>query len=291
MKIIGVLPNKNYNNFFNNCPFVDAWIVNIKGLSFSHFNNFSVKELEELLNFQDKKYILNLEKIYSEDEIIEVQKFIKKYKKYHNVYFSYSDLGTLQMLNDEGVKNTIYHASTMITNLEDTEISIEENQLFIMGKEISYDEICYIDNHLSKKIGIDAFGKFPIFYSKRHLLTTYFDYRKYQNLPDELNYSLVEEFRNDEYPITEQEETLVYEPFFYVLGSELKSFSKIEWIVIHNEFLDNDVYEKILKLYYEFLTNDFVCQNGLSIEENISMYVPTYKGKLEEKTILRKGEK
>ena len=291
MKIIGVLPNKDYNKLFNNCPFVDAWIVNIDGLSFSHFNNFSFNELEELFNFQDKKYILNLEKIYSENEISKVQNFIEKYKTYHNVYFSYSDLGTLQMLNDAHVKNTIYHSSTMITNLEDAEIAIAENQLFIMGKEISYDEICYIDSHLPKKIGIDAFGKFPIFYSKRHLLTTYFNYRKYQNLPNDLNYSLVEEFRDDEYPITEQEETLVYEPFFYTLGSELKNFSMIEWIVIHSEFLSSDTYEIILKLYYKFIKNNFACQNGLTIEENISMYVPTYKGKLEEKTILRKGEK
>lgn len=291
MKIIGVLSNKNYREFLNACPFVDAWIINIEGFSYSHFNNFSTDSLDELFKFQDYKYIINLEKIYSENELEKVQNLIKKFKKYNNVYFSYSDFGTLELLKDEEVNRTIYHASTMVTNLRDAEIAVEENHLLILGKEISYEEICYIDQKISKKIGIDAFGKFPIFYSKRHLLTTYFNYRKYEKSPNELDYSLVEEFRDDEYPITESDETLVYEPFFYILGSELKAFKNIEWIVIHSEFLSDEIYLKILKEYYEYVNNNFNCLNKQQLEDNISNYVSTYKGKLSEKTILRKGEK
>lgn len=301
MEIIGILPfseEKNgWQKIINECFFINNWIINIEKISFSHFNNYQVDQVIEILNVliesnTEKNIIINLEKIYSENELSEVEKIIKKFKKYSNVYYSYSDFGTYQLLLDAKIKRNIYHASTMITNYEDANLAIKENQLLIMGKEISREELAKIDHYLHKKIAIDVFGKFPIFYSKRMLLSNYFKYRKYDVLPNlsvsDRDYSLVEEFRNEEYPITEADETIVYEPFFYCLGSEINDFKKIGWITIYPQFLKIEEYIKILKIYQQYLDNDFQLIDGVSIEEKLSEIVPIYKGKLIEKTVLRK---
>ncbi len=294
MELIGVLPNHATNQILMECPFVKKWIISIASLSYYHFNNFTLLEAEEIIKNHienaNLEFIINLEKVYTEDELNKVQELIKIFNEYSNVYFSYSDFGTYQLLIDEKCDRIIYHSSSMVTNLMDTLIATQENSLFIMGKEISKDELIYIDQHLPKKIAIDAFGKFPIFYSKRHLLSNYFKFRGYENNPTDLDYTLVEEFRSEEYPITEQDETIVYEPFFYILGSELSEFKNIGWLVIYPTFLDLLTYTKILTIYQAYIDNDFTQIEGETIEEKIGHMVPLYKGKLTEKTILRKGQ-
>lgn len=289
MRIIGTLVTKDYKKLLRECSFIDTWFLNIKNLSYSHFNNFSCEEIDEIIKNENKCFILNLEKLYSEEELDNVKQIIQKYKINKNIAFSYSDMGVYQLLIDENVSRTIYHSSTMITNIFDLKIVLSENEDIIMGKEISFDELLEIDQKLPKKISIDAFGKFPIFYSKRKLLSTYFKYRQYDYSPNDLDYALVEEFRSDEYPITEQNETIVYEPFFYVLGTELKSFQNIENIVIYPQFLDLDDYIRIINLYYDFINNQIEKLEYSNFEDNLK--IPYYKGKLTEKTILKKGDK
>lgn len=286
MKIIGTLVTNDYEKLLNECSFIDTWFLNIEKISFSHFNNFTIQEVQNILNKYDYKFIINLEKIYSEDELIIVKSVISKFKDNNKVYFSYSDFGILQLLTEENITRKIYHTSTMLTNTKDIEIALLENEKIIMGKEISLNELFEIDKNLTENIAIDAFGKFPIFYSKRKLLSTYFKYRNYDFLTTDLDYALVEEFRDDEYPITEQNETLVYEPYFYVLGSELKNFNHIDEIAVYPQFLDIDEYIKVLNLYHSFINNHF--ENTKPFEEYLNVLY--YKGKLAEKTILKKGE-
>ncbi len=286
MKIIGTLVKNDYIKLFKECSFVDTWFLNIEKISYSHFNNFRIEEIENILDNYHYKFIINLEKVYSEKELHLVKLIIVKFKNNDNVYFSYSDFGVLQLLLDEKVTRKIYHSSTMMTNSNDIEIALLENEKIIMGKEISLTELLEIDKKLTKKIAIDVFGKFPIFYSKRKLLSTYFKYRNYDYLPTDLDYSLVEEFRDDEYPITEQNETLVYEPYFYVLGNELKEFNNIDEIAIYPQFLDTNEYIRIIKLYHHFINHHFKIEDSFDDSLNV-LY---YKGKLTEKTILKKGE-
>lgn len=286
MKIIGTIITNDYEKLLNECSFVDTWFLNIDKISYSHFNNFTIQQVENILDNYDYKFIINLEKVYSEDELTIVKSVISKFKDNNKVHFSYSDFGILQLLTEENITRKIYHASTMLTNVKDIEIALLENEKIIMGKEISLNELLEIDKNLTKNIAIDAFGKFPIFYSKRKLLSTYFKYRNYDFQTTDLDYALVEEFRDDEYPITEQNETLVYEPYFYVLGSELKKFNHINEIAIYPQFLDVDEYIKILNLYHNFINNHFEIEGPFEDSLNV-LY---YKGKLTEKTILKKGE-
>ena len=154
-----------------------------------------------------------------------------------------------------------------------------ENSNVILGKEISYEELKNINSNLSRKTYIDAFGKFPIFYSRRNLISTYFEFRGISDNPKDLDYTLIEEFRNEEYPITELDSFTVYDTAFYCLGNELQSLNNIDKAYLSSNFIDIDTYNKVIDIYI----------NGVNIDESVSNLVEIYKGKLTEKTILIKG--
>ena len=122
-------------------------------------------------------------------------------------------------------------------------------------------------------------GKFPIFYSRRNLISTYFEFRGIKDNPKDLDYTLIEEFRNEEYPITESDNFTVYDTAFYCLGNELKELKNIEKVYLSSNFIDIDTYNKVIDIYL----------NEENIDKSVSSIVEIYKGKLTEKTILIKG--
>ena len=136
-----------------------------------------------------------------------------------------------------------------------------------------------INNKLPRKAYIDAFGKFPIFYSRRNLISTYFEFRGINDNPKDLDYTLIEEFRNEEYPITEEDSFTVYDTAFYCLGDELKELQNIERVYLASNFLNLEDYNKIIDIYLK----------EENIDQEVSKIVDIYKGKLSEKTILIKG--
>ena len=256
------------------------------GISYFSYNMPEVYELNELaeivkqLKNKNNVVIVNLEKIMYDKDLVLLLPILKVLEEINVDYITYSDLGVYQLIKDENISlKVIYHASTLITNLCDVKLMLEENDNIILGKEISFQELKKIDSGISENVFIDAFGKFPIFYSRRHLLSTYLEYRKNDLNPKDSDYSLVEEFRSEDYPIVESDGTIVYEHSYYALASELKELNHIDSVYLSSNLIDLDKYLKVVKLY---LSNE-------ATDENLSKIVPIYKGKLTEKTILIKG--
>ena len=264
-------------------------IENVKyllGINDFSYNMPEVYELEELVDVvkilkeKNNVVIVNLEKIMYDKDLALLLPVLKVFEEINVDYITYSDLGVYQLIKDENISlKVIYHASTLITNLCDVKLMLEENDNIILGKEISFQELKKIDYGINKNVLIDAFGKFPIFYSRRHLLSTYLEYRKNDLNPKDFDYSLVEEFRAEDYPIIESDGTIVYEHSYYALASELKDLEHIECVYLSSNLIDLDDYSKVVNLY---LSNE-------ATDENLSQIVPIYKGKLTEKTILIKG--
>ena len=263
---------------FNNI----CYLLGISKFSYNISETYSLCEIKEIirnLKEHNNQIIINLEKIMYDEDLNELLPILKELEHFVD-YITYSDLGVFQLIKENNLNiKVIYHASTMITNLNDILFMLSENDNIILGKEISFEELLYIDSKLNKKVFIDAFGKFPIFYSRRHLLSTYLEFRNIDINPNDLDYSLVEEFRSENYPIVENDGTIVYESSYYCLGTELKSLNNIGCCYLSSNFISLDDYEKIINCY---LNDNY---SDLAINE----IVPIYKGKLSEKTILIKG--
>ena len=259
------------------------YLIGIDGFSYNILYKYSLNEVLEIINLLHSKNIVcgvNLEKIMFDQDLENLKNVLVDLKNLNVDFITYSDLGVYQLIKELNLNiNTIYHASTLITNYHDIELMLLENSNVILGKEISYEELKNINSNLSRKTYIDAFGKFPIFYSRRNLISTYFEFRGISDNPKDLDYTLIEEFRNEEYPITELDSFTVYDTAFYCLGNELQSLNNIDKAYLSSNFIDIDTYNKVIDIYI----------NGVNIDESVSNLVEIYKGKLTEKTILIKG--
>lgn len=283
MKIIAELMNADWLNQKLN---VDIWIVGLKDHSFNCSSEYSVEELKNLLKLKSQIPIaLNLEKIYHNEDYEKLEKVFQTILIDKFDYFFYSDFGMYYFLKEHNLaQKAIYHCSTMLTNYYDLEYALNENANVVLGKELSLVEITEIDAKLSRKIMIDAFGKFPIFYSKRNLLSLYFTYRDLSYNPKDNDYSLIEETRTEAYPICEKDGTIIFENKYYYFGLELLKFKNIEYALILGGFLTEAEYLEILSLHYQMY------QTGLNIDSKINDIVPTYQGKLTTKTVIRKAK-
>lgn len=259
------------------------YLIGLNNFSYNTLYKFQLEEVLEIISFLHCKNIVcgvNLEKIMFDQDLENLKNVLVLLEKASVDFITYSDLGVYQLVKELKLNiNTIYHASTLITNYHDIELILLENSNVILGKEISFEELKFIDHKLSKKTYIDAFGKFPIFYSRRKLISTYFEFREINDNPKDLDYTLIEEFRDEEYPITEEESFTVYDTAYYCLGNELKELNNIEKVYLSSNFISEEEYNKVIDIYL----------NEIDIDQNLSSFLKIYKGKLSEKTILIKG--
>lgn len=259
------------------------YLIGLNNFSYNVLQKYNLNEVLEIINLLHSKNVIcgvNLEKIMFDQDLNNLKDVLVELEKEKVDFITYSDLGVYQIIKELNLNiNTIYHASTLITNYYDIELMLLENYNVILGKEISYEELKLINNKLPRKAYIDAFGKFPIFYSRRNLISTYFEFRGINDNPKDLDYTLIEEFRNEEYPITEEDSFTVYDTAFYCLGDELKELQNIGSVYLASNFLNLEDYNKIIDIYLQ----------EENIDQEVSKIVDIYKGKLSEKTILIKG--
>jgi putative protease len=167
----------------------------------------------------------------------------------------FSDLAVYMMARNYGLEQKlIYNASTYLTNTEDVNDYLKLGDSLIVSADLSLEEQLRIVSRASKPVIVFAFGKYAIFHSKRELLTNYLKYRKNNKVTvrNNKNYTIVEEFRNEHYPIMEDENgTHVFTPKYYCLLKELPQFlkEKLEGIYLSTNFLKPEQIEKLMSVY------------------------------------------
>lgn len=247
-----------------------------------------VKSLVGFCNNNDKHAIANVNRIFTEGEFSQAISEIEQLLSLGVKHFMFSDLGIFKYLKEKGLtENLIYNARTMITNYGDLEIwkSLGVLAAFI-SNEISLEDITRIST-----VGIGAlnvYGYHQIFYSKRNLVTLYFENRNKEGNYKNKRFDILEEKRNERYPITESEYgTYVYSPYRYAIFSELSKLKNLKFILISNKFMNDDDLITVVNIYKQGLRIGFseeLLNKLKQIDDNI------HPGFLYQKTVLRKGE-
>lgn len=265
-----------------------GYILSINELSAYNDTVYSINELEEIINLihqKNKKVYLNVRRIFHEDDFELIEEIIKQTIKFNVDYYIYSDFGFYEIMKNLGLENKlIYQVNTYMTNVFDVEIMLEENYSVVLSTEISYDEIEKIVKDIKGNLYLNAFGYYPIFHSRRKLITNYKKYRK-----EELNlnkkFDIVEELRDSHYPIEENHNgTVIYTDGLYYLSNEIYSLNNINpnlKYLIYSKYTTEEEYLKIISTYSSLLENQQVSWDDF---ENLT------KGLLYEKSKLLKTE-
>lgn len=172
---------------------------------------FDISELKniktECRKYNVKMYVSVL-RIFTDEEtekMINHLKFLKDLDV-DGIYFS--DLGTLYLAQTLNMENKmIFNPDTLITNSEDVNLYLEQGcQMITLAKEITFDEICEIASRSKGEIEVIVHGRLNMFYSKRNLLSNYQEHLgNERSLKNNYNLYLIEEKRQDKFPIIEDD--------------------------------------------------------------------------------------
>lgn len=271
---------KQAKRFIRNQEMEEHYLLDVKNFSLTIGKGFSLKEIQFLLRIKGRHHIsLLINRIFHEDELIKMKTFLASLDLTKIDFFFYSDIGFYQLAKELNIMNKlVYDAYTYLTNTQDIDLYANLNYSVVISNQLSITEMEEIANHVHKDVMIHAFGKSIILYSRRKLLTNYFQYRYKKNNPNRKDYYLQEEFRDEMYHIYEDNNgTYIYEKGYYYLYSDLNRMKNISHIIIHCADLGEKMYQKVKDAY-----------NANSEEELLSLPLDINKGIMCKSSVLLK---
>lgn len=291
MKLIVELANKNLIKKYLKFNSIKYLIIGYEGVSFNSDVKFSfdeVIEISNLLKNTNLRLILNAERLFTDNELKELDLLIEKGLFDYFEYITYSDFGLKVYLENSGVGvKYIFKASTYLTNSCDVNEYNLINDYVVASSEISSDELIKLTKNVNKPVIVDLFGKSACFYSRRPLLTNYFKYREMDNNPRKDNYFVVEELRSDYLKVIENEiGTLILEPKFHVIAEELSKFENVEFGIICFNKLNQKKMLAVVGAYDDLLI-DYNIEKFYNVLSESG--VEYYKGAYNIKSVLLKG--
>lgn len=228
------------------------------------FDLDEIKELKNKIHKLNKLIYINMNKIFHNNELEKLEKFIDNIKDINPDGIIFSDMGLYNICKRKGIENKlIYNPDTLITNVYDFNYgSLLGIKGCFISPFINLDDINYITANKKLECFYIGFGYLNIFNSKRHLISTYFKYKNINNDPN-LKYQLKEELRDYMYPYYEDKNgTYMFTPYiFNSLGQNLKG--------IDNFVMDFILIEDKIDLFTKIKNNqiDMKCELGFLNKE------------------------
>ncbi len=181
-------------------------IVGIKNLSIRALNQLSIQDLYEWKQACDKvecELYVNALKLMMDSDLDQVRDLIQTCIDLQIDGIYCADEGLIYMAKEMGYPSMIYQPETLVTNHWDVQFYLDQGcKAVSLAHELSIDEI----RSISRVKGIEVLvsGYFSILYSRRVLLTNYFDAID-KKIEKANNLDLIEQTRYDRMPILEDD--------------------------------------------------------------------------------------
>ena len=271
---------------------ISSFILSLEGFNLFSEYVYSYDELKTTISYlkkNNKQVIVDISKLVHEDELKKLEEKIAKLNLLNVDYFMYSDFGVNYILKSLNlIKKAMLYSNTYLTNTSDTLIYQEKNGMVVLSNQINSLELIKINKNVLSNQVISAFGRALIMYTRRPLLTNYFEYRNESHNPKATSYFLQEEFRSDLYPIIENDNSSkIYDFGYYYLLDELEKLENPCDIIVSGELLTNEEYLKVLRIYSNLLLKKKTVEESLELLNRIGINL--HKGAYSRKLTLLKG--
>lgn len=223
-------------------------IENYKKIGINNFlfavSDFSIGyksfELEELRNLECKKYLL-INRIFNSEDCDKFKSIISKLSIFDGVIFE--DIAVYNMLKNTDI-NLIWNQTHFATNYSSINHWLELVDSAVISNELTLEEVSEILDKSNKKLVLNIFGKNPIMYSRRTLLS---NFNKNFNLDDNKEMILNETITKNEFLAKETDKgTFILNNKPFNLIPFLKEFNNdnIEFYLIYPNGLNaNEISE------------------------------------------------
>ena len=217
---------------------INNFLFAVKDFSIG-YNSF---ELEELTILDCKKYLL-INRIFNSEDCENFKTIIPKLSIFDGIIFE--DIAVYNMLKDTNI-NLIWNQTHFATNYSSINHWLKLVNSAVISNELTLEEVCDILDKSNKKLVLNIFGKNPIMYSRRTLLT---NFNKNFRLDDNREMILNETITKNEFLANETEKgTFIFNNKHFNLIPFLKEFdeSKIEFYLIYPNGLNKTEIEEYI---------------------------------------------
>lgn len=246
---------------------VDSFIIGEQDFALRlpvYFTREEMIEAIHLIKAQNQQVFIAVNKLIHEDELQKVESYLKEMSQYPVDGFVFGDLSVYQMAKRLGVTSKlVYNPETYVTNYKTVRFFGQKDiKRVAIAKEITLEDIKIIGNESNVEVEVLGHGATNMFHSKRDLVTSYFNFIKYDDAPKHHNQPLylIEEKRQEEqYPMIEdQNGTHIFSSYDLCTINYLDEIiqSNVTSIRIDGLFKNDQVLKEIVFIYKEAI-DDF----------------------------------
>ncbi len=279
MTKIMVIPNSTHiEDFIHNA---DAFLFGYAGMSMNFIHTVDIEEIKKLntiIKSKGKQLFIALNKNFHNPELSKVKEIMQILAEIKIDGILYYDVAVLQMKRKYQINiPLIWGAEHFTTNYATINYwhSFGANMAYISG-EITKKEILEIKKNTTIPMIVPVFGHLPMFVSERHEVKNYLTHFAIQ---DTSHFYYMEK-EGKKYPVIDNADgTFVYSHFILNGYQEYLEFSKenIDYALCNGQWIDEDVFASILKMFYQ--------KNGSDQEVDDLLGAPTDKGFLYKETV------
>lgn len=213
------------------------------------YNSFS---LNELTNLDCNKFLL-INRILNTKDIEELKKYIKELELFDGIIFE--DIGVYNILKNTNTK-LIWNQNHFATNYSSINYWTDYVYSAVISNELTLEEINAILNNANKKLVLNVFGKNPVMYSRRTLLT---NFNKYFKLKMNKKTIIEEPITNNEFMCIEDENgTFIVNNTYFNIINYLDNINndKVLFYLIYPNGLDYKEIDKVINNKSNIKYND-----------------------------------
>ena len=292
--IIISYPGKENYDFYNENK-IDGFAIAIDGFS-QNFNYYvkesKLKNVVDMLNENDKKAYIMLNKVYFDNQIDDLKRLLKKINKLNIEAVIFSDIAIFNIVKENNLNiNLIWH-NKLVTNSKSINF-LEKRGLhgYFTTPEITLNEFIKIRRNTSSKAFIKLFGYTNMATSSRSLISNYFKYTKINNDPNK-KYYMYEKINKEFYPIIETDVTNFFSSKVLNGIMEYKKIidKKIDCMVYLDDYLiSKNAFYNVLEAFMALENHPDDKKFALKLKKVIdsNLFNNTDNGFLNKKTIVK----
>lgn len=231
---------------------IDAVLLSIENLSVNSEYYISLNKLREILpkiKEKNKEVFISVNKIMHNYDIEELKICMQTLKELNVDKILFYDLSILSIADKLNITNKL-----VIYN-EHSNASINSHKFYqsygvdesLITSDITLEEINEIKKQTGIKLIVPVYGHIPIMYSRRYLLTNYFNHIKKQKTSPYYYFKQNE----DKYIIKEEPYgTGIYSGKIINLDEEYQKYQNtFDYIILYSNFIDASIYDNTIKHY------------------------------------------
>ena len=158
----------------------DSYLVGNNGFGVRLAASFSLEELEQAVSVAHnlgKQLYINVNKVFTQNELRGLTTYLEYLKSIEVDGIFFSDFGVYTIAKRLGISDKlIYCSETQLVNYADV-LFLQTLNLkgIIISKDVTMSDIEAIATHCKGNLGLHSYGYYHLFYSKRPLLSAYFE--------------------------------------------------------------------------------------------------------------------